>query len=178
MQCGDIVLMYSRKFLSRAIIWALNFFQQDDAYYSHVAIAVNDKEVTEALSHGIRKRSFEESASGAKRYKIVRYKYLTDKQMFEIQERLLEKVNTNYNYWQIFLQLLDNMFNTNWFTRKLNFWKGELNICSSYVAWAYYKATGLKFNDVHWSSVEPDDIDDETEKNENDWEIIECYEKY
>ena len=177
LQRGDVILVYNRGFLSRAIRWVLDFFQKDGAKYSHVAIAVSETEVTEALWDGIRKRTFEESISNAKRIKIIRYWGLSDFQIELLELRALSKIGTNYNYYRLALQLLDNIFATNWFTRHLRLTK-DLNICSTYVAWVYDKALNIKFNDVHWLSVEPDDIDDEFWKNKKDWEEVFRGERY
>jgi uncharacterized protein YycO len=171
LQRGDVILVYNRGFLSKAIRWVLNFFQKDGANYSHVAIAVSEKEVTEALWNGIRKRTFEESIARAKGIKIIRRKGLDDFRRELLELRALSKIGTNYNYYRLLLQLLDNVFATNWFTRHLRLTK-DLNICSTYVAWVYDKGLGIRFNDVHWLSVEPDDIDDEFFKNPKDWEQI------
>jgi hypothetical protein len=46
------------------------------------------------------------------------------------------------------------------------------NICSTYVTWAYYKATGVRFNDIDWISTEPDDIDDEVINDPMMWTIV------
>jgi hypothetical protein len=94
-----------------------------------------------------------------------------------LELRALSKIGTNYNYYRLALQLLDNIFATNWFTRHLRLTK-DLNICSTYVAWVYDKALGIRFNDVHWLSVEPDDIDDEYWKNSEDWEEVFRGERY
>jgi len=162
LQCGDVILMQNKGFLGKIIRRILDFFQSDEVRFSHIALAISEDEVAEALWSGIRRRSVEESIKKAHCVKIIRFKNLTDHQREWIEQRAVSKVGTNYNYYRLLLQLLDNMFGTNWFTRRLRLSK-EWHICSTYVAWVY-KALGIYFNGVHWLSVEPDDIDDETIK--------------
>lgn len=175
LQRGDVILMYNRGFISKAIKWILNFFQKDGAKYSHIAIAVSENEVTEALWNGIRRRTFDKSIENAKHIKIIRFKNLTDQQREWVELRAISKIGTNYNYYRLLLQLFDNIFATNWFTRHLKVNK-EWHICSTYVAWVY-KALGIYFNETHWLSVEPDDIDDEVLRKK-DWEQVYRGERY
>lgn len=169
LQRGDVILMQNKGFIGKIIRRILDFFQTDDVQYSHVALAVSEDEVAEALWSGIRRRSFEESVKKARCVKIIRFKNLTDQQREWIELRAVSKIGTNYNYYRLLLQLLDNIFATNWFTRRLKLSK-EWHICSTYVAWVY-KALGIYFNRVHWLSVEPDDIDDEV-ANGTYWEQV------
>ena len=171
LQCGDIILMYNRGPISKTIRWFLNFFQKDEARFSHVAIAVSDIEIADAKWNGIILHTPHAALNEAKHYKIVRYKWLTDAAEARLKELLLSKIGTRYNFWRLILQLFDNVFSTNWFTKHMGITKKE-NICSTYVTWAYHKATGVRFNDTDWISVEPDDIDDEVEKNPMKWIVV------
>ena len=171
LKCGDIILMYNRGFISKAIHWVLNFFQSDDVKYTHVAVVISDSQIAEAKLDGIVLHTPYESLKYAKHYKIVRYKFLTERAEERLKELLLSKIGTKYNYWRLVMQLLDNIFGTNWFTKHCAITKKE-NICSTYVTWAYYNATGVRFNNVDWISVEPDDIDDEVTNDPMMWEII------
>lgn len=169
LQRGDVILMQNKGFIGKIIRRILDFFQTDDVQYSHVALAVSENEVTEALWAGIRRRSLEESIKKARYVKIIRFNNLTEQQREWIELRAISKIGTNYNYYRLLLQLLDNMFATNWFTKRLKLSK-EWHICSTYVAWVY-KALGIYFNEVHWLSTEPDDIDDEVSKGTY-WEQV------
>lgn len=171
LQCGDIILMYNRGPLSKTIRWFLNFFQKDEAEFSHVAVAVSETEVADAKWNGIVLHSPFMALKDAKHYKIVRYKFLTPQAEARLKELLLSKVGSRYNYWRLVLQLFDNTFSTNWFTKHMSITKHE-NICSTYVTWAYYKATGVRFNDIDWISVEPDDIDDEILNDPMMWIVV------
>ena len=132
LKCGDIILMHNRGFIGKAIHWVLNFFQSDPAKYTHVAVAISETQVAEAKLDGIILHSPYESLRDAKRYKIIRYKFLTKKAEERLKELLLSKVGTKYNYWRLGMQLLDNISGTNWFTKHLAITKEE-NICSTYV---------------------------------------------
>ena len=134
LQCGDVILMHNKGHIGKIIRRVLRFFQNDAVQYSHVAIAVSENNVTEALWSGIRIRTLEKSIEKASAAKIIRYKHLTDEQKEWIEVRALSKVGTSYNYYRLVLQLFDNLFGTNWFTRRLRLTK-DLNICSTYVAW-------------------------------------------
>jgi hypothetical protein len=171
LQCGDIILTYSGGFISESIRWILDYFQKDHAKFSHCAIAVSETEVVEANWNGIVLHSPHSALKGVKHYKIVRYKFLTDGMQARLKGLLLSKVGTRYNYWRLIMQLFDNVFRTNWFTKKLSITKRE-EICSTYISWAYYKATGVRFNDIDWISVEPDDIDDEVINDPMMWIIV------
>ena len=171
MQCGDIILMYNRGPLSKTIRWFLNFFQKDSAKFSHVAIAISETEIADAKWNGIILHSPFMALKDAKHYKIVRYNWLSPEAEARLKELLLSKVGTRYNYWRLILQLFDNVFSTNWFTKHAAITKKE-NICSTYVTWAYHKATGVRFNDTDWISVEPDDIDDEVTNDPMKWTVI------
>lgn len=171
LQCGDIILMYNRGMLSKTIRWFLNFFQKDSAKFSHVAVAISEIEVADAQWNGIILHTPAAALKNAKHYKIVRYKWLTKPAEARLEELLLSKVGTRYNYWRLILQLFDNVFSTNWFTKHWAVTKNE-NICSTYVTWAYYKATGIRFNDCDWISVEPDDIDDEIINDPMKWTVV------
>jgi uncharacterized protein YycO len=159
LQCGDVILMQNKGFIGKLIRRVLDFFQKDEVSFSHVAIAVSENEVAEALWSGIQRRTLEESVKKARCVKVIRFKNLDDHQKEWIELRAISKIGTNYNYYRLLLQLFDNIFHTNWFTRHLKLSK-EWHICSTYVAWVY-KALGIYFNEAHWLSVEPDDIDDE-----------------
>lgn len=169
LQRGDVILMHNKGYIGKLIVKILRFFQSDEVNYSHVAIAVSESEVTEAAWSGIIMRSFEKSIAKAQCVKVIRYKDLTENQKMWIEERALSKVGTDYNFYRLILQLFDNVFRTNWFTKTLKI-SNEWHICSTYVAWIY-KALGIYFNETHWFSVEPDDIDDEVLKGEY-WEQI------
>jgi len=81
-----------------------------------------------------------------------------------------------YSIIRIILQLLDQMFNTNYFTKRIK--DPEQQVCSSLVAWCYDAVLGVRFNGVNWASCEPDDIDDESLKDDTEFETILEWEIY
>jgi len=168
---ADIILIGgAENILAKAISVVLNFFQTDPVDYTHVLIAKNESEGIEAKWR-VMNCSLGDKLSKAKRYKIIRLKSLTDDERDKIIKSIECLIGIKYSISRLLLQLLDQISDTNFFT-KLNKSK-ENQICSSLVAWGYYVYTKTKFNGVDWKSCEPDDIDDESQKNTDMWEIIE-----
>jgi hypothetical protein len=103
-----------------------------------------------------------------KTYRIMRKDNLTDEDAAGIAMRLSKELGSKFSLATIFWQFMDNLFRTNWFTGTLNRSNGI--VCSSLIAMAWQDQIGLRFNGRDWFSVEPDDVDDETQKP--GWTVI------
>lgn len=166
---GDIILTSRDSLIVRFMRW----FQSDPVIYGHALVIDVDNNCALEAGWTIRATPLEKvfKVKNHKSYKIIRYTELTESQaqvMLKVMYGLTGKL---YSLKRIFLQVLDHLFFTNWFT-KLDKSKTS-QVCSSYVAWGYYIACKIQFNGVDWASCDPDDIDDETLKNPYLWEIIE-----
>lgn len=157
---GDVIIVASKKgWLGTAILAVLNFAQKDEVKYHHAMLMIDDEVCIEALNK-ITCSYVRERIKSFKRYKIIRHKELTDEHRNRIAKRAKSLNGMTYGYIRLALQLLDQAFRTNWFTRRIK--DPDYQICSSLVAWAYDVETGVRFNNLSWSAVEPDDIDDES----------------
>lgn len=165
---ADIILTHSGSRLANSILCVLNFFQKDPVRFSHV-LMVCDEDLGIEADKKMRLIDLEKVFKKAKRYKVIRKVDLTDAQREKIVNKAKLFLNHEYGYKRLVVQLFDQMLHTNWFTKKLKF-KGH--ICSGLIAWAYYAQIRLKFNGAPWKSCEPDDIDDESLKNSNLWEVV------
>lgn len=167
---ADIIITMDKKSLfSRAILSVLRFFQEDDVDYQHSMMAISEEVCIEA-NWKVELNYFKDRVGDFRRYKVIRHNNLTDEQRELIVKRAKVLLGTRYSVLRILLQLLDNAFNTNYFTRRIK--DPEQQICSSLIAWCYGVETGIKFNGVNWSSCEPDDIDDESLKPGTNFKTI------
>ena len=173
---ADIILTTDKKSLfSQAILSVLRFFQDDPVVYQHTMLVVDNNWCIEA-NWEVETSLVNERFADFKKYKIIRHRDLTDAQREEIVERAKSLLGLRYSVLRIVLQLFDHLFSSNYFTRRIK--DPDQQICSSLVAWSYSKVIGVKFNDVHWSSCEPDDIDDESLKDDTEFETILEWEIY
>ena len=151
----------------------MRWFQSDPVIYGHALVV--DAENHCALEAGwtIRATPLEKvfKIRRHRYYKIVRYTKLTEAQTQAMLKAMYSLVGKIYSFKLIFLQALDHLFFTNWFT-KLSKSKNS-QVCSSYVAWGYYVACKIKFNGVTWQSCDPDDVDDHTLANQDEWLLLE-----
>lgn len=168
---ADIILVYSGTTYGQLIMLALSLFQSDDVKYIHVLMAVDDKSAIVAESK-IRYRNIDEYLKTVKSYKILRNNKLTDKQRENIVKRAQKLFNLKYGVFRIVLQLLDQIFSTDKFTGWLD--DRKIQVCSTVPSWSYYVEAGIKFNGLPWQCVEPDDIDDESMNNPDDWDIVDA----
>jgi len=167
---ADIIITCDKNsLLSKAILGVLNFFQKDEVRYQHTILMINDAICIEALNK-ITFNCIRTRLNDFKRYKIIRHTGLTDQQRMAIIDRARSLRGLDYGYIRLGLQLLDQIFSTNWFTRRIK--DPNYQICSSLVAWCYDVETGIRFNNINWSAVEPDDIDDESLKTHTEFETI------
>jgi len=157
---ADIIITTDKSSLfSTAILTVLNFFQKDRVRYQHAILVVDDKECIEARWK-VKYSVIEDRLKDFKRYKILRYEGLTEDQGKRIVDKAKSLLGIRYSVLRITLQLFDQVFSTNYFTRRIK--DPHQQICSSLVAWCYDVETGIRFNHTNWSAVEPDDIDDES----------------
>lgn len=167
---ADIIITTDRKSrLSSAILSVLRFFQKDPVEYQHSMLVIDNSRCIEA-NIKVEINKLEDRFKDLKKYKVIRHLDLTEQTRQEIVGRAKIMLGKKYGFSRMFLQLLDQIFHTNYFTRRT---KDEDNqICSSLIAWAYYSLAGIRFNGVDWCSVEPDDIDDESLKSESRFETV------
>jgi len=167
---ADIIITREKSnLLSNSIIAVLRFFQSDPVEYQHSMLVVNEDTCIEAnlkIEMNILAERFED----LKKYKVLRHNDLTDEQRKAIVDRARTLLGKRYSFGRLFLQLLDQISGTNYFTRRVK--DPDQQICSSLIAWCYDKETEIRFNKLNWSAVEPDDIDDESLKEDTPFETI------
>ena len=167
---ADIIITKDRKsWFSSAILKVLRWSQDDKVRYQHAMLVVDDKTCIEALWK-IEYNNPRERFEDFERYKIIRCSLLKEDRKQAVVNRAKTKKNFKYSWKRLIAQLLDQLFKTDRFTGGIK--SEDEQICSSLVAWAYQKETGLNFNKVNWKSCEPDDIDDASIKNPAVWKTI------
>ena len=160
---ADIILTTSKKgWFSSAILAVLGFFQKDPVEYQHVMMALDDQLCIEAVGKGVVVSRMEDRFKDFKRYKIIRHKDITKEQSEMIVNFSKKLVGLKYSILRIALQLFDQIFHTDFFTKLLK--DPTEQVCSSLAGFCYGYVMGTKFNGVDWESCEPDDIDDESLK--------------
>lgn len=171
LKAGDIIMTRAKK------NWFIDLFLKliqyggggDPARFTHVSCMVSPNMLIEAQMRVVKRDMLQVKKYMSKRaYRIVRKDDLTDEEGIGIAIRLNNELGKKFSLMTIFWQFLDNIFKTNWFTGTLNRSSGI--VCSSLIAKAWQDEIGLKFNDRDWFSVEPDDVDDETQKS--GWTVI------
>jgi len=169
-QRADIILVHSnKKFFGSIIHFIMKVFQKDPVVFQHVMLVENSCSIIEA-EWRICSSSIEDALDGVDHYKVLRYKRLTEDdkdKIFELAEKLK---GLDYSILRIMLQFLDQLFHTDYFSNL--YADNKSQICSSLVAWVFYVVKGIKFNNVSWRSCDPDDIDDESLLNSDDWIIV------
>jgi hypothetical protein len=158
----DILLVNSKSILSFIIQKISEFFSKDPVNYTHVGIVMPNYKIIEASSQ-IKETELGDFLKNRQSIKIIRYHHHSDKSYIRLTVMIKSLLGYNYGYFRLFLQLLDQVTNTNIFTSLIKH-KTE-QVCSSFIAWAYYCVYGVKFNKVDWYSCEPDDIEDEANSN-------------
>jgi uncharacterized protein YycO len=166
---ADILLSTTDQFISRAIRFMLRR-KDDKAPFSHIGGYVDGLGVVEAL-HKVVVTAYNRFAKKNKRHMVARHKGLTDEQRFKIAQECAQQIGASYGYLKVFLlQPLDQVFRTNFFTKRLKVTKKPY--CSMLWAHSYFKHAEIKINGVHPESCEPDDFHDEITNHPEDWEII------
>lgn len=163
---GDIIFTSKRSIIVRF----MRLFQSDPVYWGHVLVAKNSEVAWEA---GLRLQEYSipDKLKSTKHYKVARPLFLTEECQKIMIVEASKLVGNRYSFWRLFLCFLDKIFCTHWFTSTEE--REALQVCSSYVAWIYYKSCGYLFNKVHWKSCDPDDIDNDIELNTDRWQIVE-----
>jgi len=169
-ETADILLTTSKTRLGRIIVWILRLFQSDPVFFNHCILVANNKFGIEAATGGIQYCNLREKMETGKAYKLIRCKCITDAKKEGIVKSARKLMGLSYGFKRLALQLLDQMFSTDFFTRRLG--DNRCQVCSSLIAWAYYVRCKVRFNGVDWQSCEPDDIDDETILNSDMWKIV------
>jgi len=162
LQTGDIILTSKKSAIARF----MDFFQKDPCVWGHVLVVKDPKTGWEA-SWKIREVEIKKVFEKHKYYKILRKRDLSARQkelMIELAPKIIGRV---YGIRRIFLQLLDQVFHTNWFTTASD--SIYCQVCSSYAAWIYEMACRYKFNGVPWQSCDPDDIEDDQLAHPETW---------
>ena len=163
---GDIILT-SRDSL---IVKFMRIFQSDPIKYGHALVVRNDRDAYESLK-SVAIIPLTKIFKKRKHYAVLRYKHLTYKNAIVMNKELNKLVGNTYSYKRILLQIFDHVFDTNYFTKLMKDPRNQ--VCSSLVAWAYYVATGIRFNGVDWKACDPDDLHDHVLSSSDEWEIIE-----
>ena len=146
----------------------MSYFQSDPIRYGHAVLVKDSLEVYEAKWF-IKKTPLHKVLE-RDHYIVYRYRDLKDRHVVVMNKALDKLVGNIYSFKRIFLQALDHIFYTNYFTKLDKNTKSQ--VCSSLVAWAYYVATRTKFNGVDWKSCDPDDIDDNGLAHKDKWLVI------
>lgn len=164
-QTGDILLT-SKKSL---IVWFMNLFQKDPCWWGHVLVAKDNVDAWES-NYVLKESNIAKVLKKHKYYKIIRKKDLTEDQKEEMRETAPDLLGYPYGVGRIFLQILDHIFHTDWFTRLDD--REYIQVCSSYAAWIYKTACEYEFNGVYWTSCDPDDIEDDQLRYPERWEVL------
>jgi hypothetical protein len=167
---ADIILLDSGTKFGRAILWFIRLLQKDPIKFCHCILSVGggygiqaDKKVSYCV--------VDDECEKAKSFKVIRNKNLSYEQRNKVVDKMKVLLGLPYSVRVIVLQALDKIFGTTFFTR--TFGNKDCHVCSSAIAWAYYAACGIKFDGVGWKTCDPDNIDDESLNNTEDWETIE-----
>ncbi len=167
---GDIFLTSSKSMISKLIklvLWKIN----DPAPFSHVAGYVEHGQVIEA-KHKVELNAVAELLGDKNNYMVVRMLNVTDEDRQAMADMARLSEGESYGYIKVgLLQLLDQIFHTNFFTEKFSVTNRPY--CSELWARVYKDILDYKINGVEAKSCEPDDWQDEVLKNPNKWQIIE-----
>ena len=161
-QTGDIILTSKRSVIARF----MGVFQKDPCVWGHILVAKDNETAWEA-HWTLRETNVQKILKKYKYYKIIRKKDLTEEQKEEMCEIAPDLLGYTYSVGRIFLQLLDHIFHTDWFTKLDD--REYAQVCSSYGAWIYKMACDYEFNGVPWQSCDPDDIEDDQLGHPETW---------
>lgn len=168
LQTGDIILSSKESI----IVKFMRLFQKDPVFWGHVFIA-KDSEFAWEAGRKLQEINIKKKLDKEPYWKIIRKIDLTEEQKNIMRKVAPHLIGRSFGIFRIFLQLLDHVSGTNWFTNQSD--NKYLQVCSSYVAWIYWVACGYKFNGVSWQSCDPDDIEDNQMVNPDVWEIVTTY---
>jgi len=165
LETGDVIFTRNMDIIAEF----MDFFQDDSCYWTHILIAKNEFVAWEA-SWQVRESNIEKVLNKSKDWKIIRFKALTESQRNIMKDSAPIILNQPYGFLRFFLQFLDQIFCTNWFTK--HFDSKYVQVCSSFGAWLYWVACEYRFNGVPWESCDPDDIEDDQLAYSERYEII------
>jgi len=165
-QTGDIILSSKDSIIVKMLRWV----SKDEVNWGH-CLLVKDKNTAFEASWKLQEVSLEDvfNRKRTHKYRVIRYNKLTDRQKKVLIKSCGSLVGLNYSIKRIFLMAIDEIFRTSLSKRIKD---KKMQVCSSYVAWAYYVACKTKFNGVSWLDCDPDDIEDHYLENSSDWMIV------
>lgn len=164
---GDIILTNKKSILSHL----MGMFQDDVVNWGHTGIVdADNKAIIHATAWGIDSMPIDDFVAKYKHYIIIRRVDINYIDTFKIVGLARKTIGLHYSWFRIFLQTLDHIGNTNFFTGL--YASNRYQVCSSLVAWCYYVLFKIKFNEVEWQSCDPDDIEDDFESNRDKWVLV------
>lgn len=163
---GDIILTSNKG----PIVFVMNLLQEDAVNWGHVLVVKNPNSAYEATRFTIKEHELHDFFENKKYWIILRKKNLIDNQRSLIEKTAAKLLGKFYGVSRLLMMLFDNIFKTHKFSQFIS--SENIQVCSTYIAWVFYKVIGYKFNNVEWPSCDPDDIEDDAEKYPNEWEII------
>jgi len=172
LRIADIWLISSKEsILSKLIRWATRHQQGDPVQFSHVAGYTGSGHILEALQF-VTERPAKVYFRSNFTLKVIRNVTWTNRQRASILFHAKQYQGYPYGYAKVFLlQLLDCLFKTDKFTRYFSI--TPYPYCSQLWAKAVAKAgVTNKINNKYPQSVTPDDWDDESLNNPNEWSIV------
>ncbi|MBF0472740.1 MAG: hypothetical protein HQK91_00830 [Nitrospirae bacterium] len=174
LKVGDVVLMGDNSIISKLITTFLSDIKNDRDIYSHVGMVVNENELIEAISKGISFSDIEDTIRKRKKVLIIRSNFVTSKDYAKIAEcarKLLIK-NIHYGWFRLGCMFVDDLLGIHYFADFLNNVKDL--VCSTTVAYIYFKTKNYEFNGAKWEDADPDDIYEAFAKIHPDWHMIYC----
>ena len=169
-QRADIILIHSNKGIFGPLIhFIMKTFQKDPVKFQHVLLA-KDETIAIESKWKISYSSIEEVLAKVDSYKVIRCKCFTEDDKDRIFALAQKLEGLEYSILRISLQLLDHLFYTNFFSNLYT--DNKSHVCSSFIAWVFYVVKRMKFNCISWRSCDPDDIDDESIANPENWIIV------
>lgn len=165
---GDIIFTSKKSIIAKLMA----FLQKDEVKWGHVGVIDADRnEIVHAIgASGVSAMSIDKFIKKYKVFKIIRMTNMTEDIGSRIISTARKVLGIKYSWFRIFMQTLDHVFHTDLFTALYQ--SNRYQVCSSFVAWAYYSIIKIRFNNVDWYSCDPDDIEDHSILYKYDWEIV------
>lgn len=164
---GDIILTSNKG----PIVFVMQLLsKKDEVNWGHVLLVKDTNSAYEATRFTIKEHELHDFFENKKYWLILRKLNLTNDHQTLIKNLAAKLLGRFYGVPRLIAMLFDNLFNTHKCSQCIT--TETIQVCSSYIAWVFYKAIGYKFNGVEWMSCDPDDIEDDAEKYPNEWEII------
>jgi hypothetical protein len=172
---GDVVLLYTPSLISRTIRGILRLFQEDRVRFSHCMVVTDpasDKCIEAAVT--VRRCSLSKAIAKARAAKVIRYQPSEDdpEGRAKVVDLAAARLGDHYGFLRLGLHLCNQVTGLKCFTNVFSGCEVVKAVCSSLAAEGWDKVYGVKFNGVDWQSVEPDDIDDESERVDSGWSTV------